>query len=304
MREERDVVRIVLLLVLSVSMVSSASILIRFSTSPPLAIVFWRTLYGSILMAGLAVFRGETAEYQSDKMKKTWKWLVIIGVVLSLHFSTWFTSLFLTTVAASVVLVDSAPIFTAILSTFVLNEKLGKKSWAGIVIAVVGAVMLAWNDFELVGGSALLGDLLALFGAVFLALYFIGGRKYARGLPVSVYTSVVYFTAAIVTLIFSFLAGVDILILEPTEVILFLALAIFPTALGHSVNNYLLTLVPAYVVSAAVLGEPIGATILAMLFLGETPHPTTALWFCTILFGVALVLVEVASKGSSSQAKL
>ncbi|MBD3160095.1 MAG: EamA family transporter [Candidatus Lokiarchaeota archaeon] len=304
MKEEGDVAQIVLLLVLSVSMVSSASILIRFSASPPLAIVFWRTLYGSILMAGLAALKGETARYQSPHMKKNWKWLILIGIVLSLHFSTWFTSLFLTTVAASVVLVDSSPIFTAVLSTSVLGEKLGKKSWIGIVIAVVGAIMLTWNDLELIGGVALVGDLLALLGAVFLALYFIGGRKYAKGLPVSVYTSVVYFTAAIATLGFCLLTGVNVMILEPTEVIIFLALAIFPTALGHSVNNYLLTLVPAYVVSAAVLGEPIGATILAMIFLNEIPHPTTALWFCTILIGVALVLFEVATKGSSAKAEL
>lgn len=304
MKEEGDVAQIVLLLVLSVSMVSSASILIRFSTSPPLAIVFWRTLYGSILMAGLAALKGETTQYQSPQMKRNWKWLILIGIVLSLHFSTWFTSLFLTTVAASVVLVDSSPIFTAILSTSVLGEKLGKKSWAGIVIAVVGAIMLTWNDLELIGGMALVGDLLALLGAVFLALYFIGGRKYAKGLPVSVYTSVVYFTAAIATLFFALLAGVNVIILNPTEMIIFLALAIFPTALGHSVNNYLLTLVPAYVVSAAVLGEPIGATILAMIFLNEIPRPSTALWFCTILIGVALVLFEVATTGSSAEAEL
>ena len=77
---------------------------------------------------------------------------------------------------------------------------------------------------------------------------------------------------------------------------IFIALAIFPTALGHSVNNYLLTIVPAYVISAAVLGEPIGATILAIMFLNEIPGPTTIIGFLVIILGIAMVLIEVAYK--------
>ncbi|MHA2603389.1 MAG: EamA family transporter, partial [Candidatus Thorarchaeota archaeon SMTZ1-83] len=84
----------------------------------------------------------------------------------------------------------------------------------------------------------------------------------------------------------------------------FIALAVFPTALGHSVNNYLLTLVPAYVVSSAVLGEPIGATLLAMAFLGEVPAPLTLLGFGVILVGIALVLQDIASKERSSRLPL
>jgi drug/metabolite transporter (DMT)-like permease len=215
-------------------------------------------------------------------------------VVLSLHFSTWFTSLFLTTVAASVVLVNSAPIFTAVLSTLVLKESLTKRSWAGIVIAISGAVFLAWGDFGASGPMALIGDILALSGAFFLALYFIGGRKYAKGIPNPVYTSIVYFVAAIVSLAICISFSVDVLIFEPSEVAIFLALAIFPTAMGHSVNNYLLTIVPAYVISSAVLGEPIGATILAMIFLNEIPGPSTIIGFIVIIIGIAIVIIEVA----------
>lgn len=287
-------VQVILLIFLAVSMVSSASILIRYSESHPLAIVFWRTLYGSIVMAIVGLCKGDLQAYRSEDVKQNKIWFFLIGVALSLHFSTWFTSLFLTTVAASVVLVDSAPIFTAILSTLLLKEPLTKRSWAGIFIAVTGAVFLAWGDFGTSGPMVLIGDLLALSGAFFLALYFIGGRRFAKGIPNPVYTSIVYFVAAIVTLLICFLFGVDVLIFEPREVIIFIALAIFPTALGHSVNNYLLTIVPAYVISSAVLGEPIGATILAIVFLSEIPGPTTIIGFIVIIVGIAIVLIEVA----------
>jgi drug/metabolite transporter (DMT)-like permease len=87
---------------------------------------------------------------------------------------------------------------------------------------------------------------------------------------------------------------VNVLIFEFREVVIFIALAIFPTALGHSVNNYLLTIVPAYVISAAVLGEPIGASILAIILLNEIPSPTTFIGFIVIIIGIAMVLIEIA----------
>ncbi|MHA2083925.1 MAG: DMT family transporter [Candidatus Thorarchaeota archaeon] len=296
--------QIALLMILAVSMVSSASILIRYSTSPPLVIVFWRTLYGAIVMASLGLVRGDTKAFRSTKMKQNWPWLLLIGVVLSFHFSTWFTSLFMTTVAASVVLVHTSPIYTAILSTVVLGESLRRRSWIGVLVAVTGAVLLAWTDLQAMGAGALIGDLLALLSALFLAIYFIGGRKYARGLPITSYTTVVYLTAAVVTLAECIILNINVLVFDPVEVVIFVALAIFPTALGHSVNNYLLTLIPAYVVSAAVLGEPIGATLLAFIFLGETPTLLTLFGFCVILGGIALVLLDVVISERKKQLSL
>ncbi len=291
--------RVILLLVLSVSMVSSASILIRFSQSHPLVIVFWRTLFGAIVMASIGVLRRDFQKFDDTKVRSNWPWLILIGVILSLHFSTWFTSLFLTTVAASVVLVNTSPIFTGIISTLVLGESLRRKSWIGVVIAVTGAVFLAWNDWETLGAGALTGDILALLSSFFLALYFIGGRKYARGIPITVYTTIVYVTAAFVALVMCMMSGITVFVLDPIEIAIFVALAIFPTALGHSVNNYLLTLVPAYVVSSAVLGEPIGATILAAIFLSEIPAPLTFVGFVIILIGIAIVLFDLAREEQS-----
>ncbi len=98
--------------------------------------------------------------------------------------------------------------------------------------------------------------------------------------------------------------GLNVLVFDPREVAIYLALAVFPTALGHSVNNYLLTLVPAYVVSSAVLGEPIGATLLALVFLGEIPTMMTLIGFAVILVGIALVLADMASRERSSELSL
>lgn len=297
--ESRSKTQIILLLIFSVSMLSSASILIRLSTSPPLVIVFWRTLYGAILMASIGAVRRDFSALRKPVVKQNWHWLIAIGITLSLHFSTWFQSLFMTTVAASVVLVDSSPIFTAILSTIILGEALRRRSWIGVIIAVAGAVILAWGDFGGSGIIALTGDLLAITGAFFLALYFIGGRRFAKEMPITVYTTVIYLVAAITTLGICIPLNLNVLVFEPNEVLIFLALAIFPTVLGHSINNYLLTKVPAYVVSSAVLGEPIGAAILAAIIFIEIPGSAIVIGFIVILIGVAIVLADVAAKERS-----
>jgi len=297
--ESSSKTQIILLLILSVSMISSASIFIRLSTSPPLVIVFWRTLYGAVLMASIGAVRRDFSALRKPVVKQNWHWLIAIGITLSLHFSTWFQSLFMTTVAASVVLVNASPIFTAILSTIILGEALRRRSWIGVIIAVVGAVILAWGDFGGSGIIALTGDILALTGALFLALYFIGGRRFAKEMPITVYTSVIYLVAAITTLGICIPLNLNVLVFEPSEVLIFLALAIFPTVLGHSVNNYLLTKVPAYVVSSAVLGEPIGAAILAAIIFTEIPGSIIVIGFIVILIGVAIVLADVAAKARS-----
>ncbi|MFW9768087.1 MAG: DMT family transporter [Candidatus Thorarchaeota archaeon] len=296
--------QIILLLILSVSMVSSASILILASTSPSLVKVFWRTLYGALFMAVIGAARGDLSELRTPKVRNNIHWLAGIGVVLSLHFSTWFQSLELTSIAASVVLVDSSPIFTAIFSTIFLGESLRRRSWAGILIAVSGAISLAWVDYGGIDLGALSGDLLALSGAVFLAIYFIGGRKYAKGMPITIYTSVVYLFAAITTFFMCIPFGFDVLVFDPTEVLIFLSLAIFPTVLGHSVNNYLLTKVPAYVVSSAVLGEPIGATLLGALIYMLFPPPLVWIGFFIILIGVAIVLADIVTKERAKELSL
>ncbi len=291
--------QVILLLMLSVSMVSSASIFIRLSTSPPLVIVFWRTFYGAILMASIGAVRRDLSALRKPIVKQNWHWLVAIGITLSLHFSTWFQSLFMTSIAASVVLVNSSPIFTAILSTIILGEALRRRSWIGIIIAVAGAVFLAWGDFGGTDTIALTGDLLALSGAIFLSLYFIGGRRFAKEMPITVYTFVIYLIAAVTTLGICIPLNINILVFEPSEVLIFILLAIFPTVLGHSVNNYLLTKVPAYVVSSAVLGEPIGAAILAAIIFIEIPGSTIVIGFIVILIGVAIVLADIAAKERS-----
>ncbi len=288
--------QVIPLLFLSVSMISSASILILFSTSHPFVIVFWRVLYGAIFMASIGAVRGDFSALKKTVVRDNLHWLAAIGITLALHFCTWFQSLSMTTVAASVVLVNSSPIFTAILSTLFLSEALRRRSWVGILIASIGAVFLAWGDFGGSGITALSGDILALAGAVFLALYFVGGRRIAKEMPITVYTSVIYLFAAITTLAICIPFNLNVLVFEPTEVAIFIALAIFPTVLGHSVNNYLLTKIPAYVVSSAVLGEPIGAALLAALIFTQIPGPTTIIGFCVILIGIAMVLADIAAR--------
>jgi len=298
----RTQTEIILLIILAVTMVSSASPLIKLSQSPDIVKVFWRTLYGGLLMASVGGLKGDWSEYNSTSVRENWPWIFGIGIILSLHFTTWFVSLSLTTIAASVVLVNTSPMFTAIISVTILGESLRRRTTSGIIIATLGAVLLAWSDIQAILEGAIIGDLLAVISAVFLSIYFLGGQRFAKGIPNSVYTSIVYLSAALVTLIQCLIFQVDFLVFDSTEMLIFLALALFPTALGHSVNNYLLTIVPAYVVSSVVLGEPIGATILGILIFGdsEIPNAIQLLGFATILIGIALVILDLTKRNRAA----
>ncbi len=302
--ENRVTLRVVLLLLLSVTMVSSASILVKLSQSHALVIVFWRTLLGSGIMVSAGLVRHHHKQARNTVNHGNLRWLLLVGLILALHFYTWFTSLSLTTVAASVVLVNTSPIFTAFLSTLVLREPLRWQAWLGVIIAVSGALIMTGNDLITYGTGALIGDVLAIISGILLALYFIGGRRFAAGRPITVYTAIVYFSAAVSTVVLCVITGVNPIVVDPHEMLIFLALAVFPTALGHSVNNYLLTLVPAYVVSSAVLGEPIGATILAVIVYGATQIPTVMglFGFGVILLGIIIVLVATNRQDRSSTA--
>ncbi len=252
-------------------------------------------------MAGAGLMRHHHRQPKRSENDGDLKWLILIGLILSLHFYTWFTSLALTTVSASVALVNTSPIFTALLSTIILREPLRWQSWLGVIVAVSGALIMTWNDLVNYGVGALTGDALAITSGILLALYFIGGRRFAHRRPITVYTAVVYSSAALSTVFLCMVAGVSLIVVDLQEMAIFLALAIFPTALGHSVNNYLLTLVPAYVVSSAVLGEPIGATILAILIFGPTQIPTVVgiLGFVVVLLGITIVLFTTKGEHST-----
>jgi drug/metabolite transporter (DMT)-like permease len=273
-----------LALLVSIVAVSTASILIRWSAAPPLAIASYRLLFATIILLPFYLRSGGLRRLRGSPRRDVLT-LMAVGVVLAMHFASWITSLSLTSVASSVLFVHVDPIFVAAVSHFVFKERIGRGTLLGIAVAFVGATIIAIGDAG-VSEANLFGDLLALIGAVMLGIYILAGRRLRQGLDLVSYVTPVYATSAVVLTLGSLITGTNLAPYPPREYILFLAIAVVPMIFGHTVYNWTLKYVSAPVVSISLLGEPVGATILALLFLNEAPSALTLIGGVTTLAGI------------------
>ncbi len=265
-----------------------ASPLVRLTTASALAISAWRLIFSSAFIWGLLVVRRELGTLRLRRGE--WGLAIASGLLLAAHFWSWIASLSLTSVASSVVLVNTQPIIVGVLSVIALAERPTRVQWAGILVAVTGAVIIGWGDFSR-GRSPIVGDLLAIAGAFFVSGYYVIGRRLRQRLPLWSYTGVVYGIAAL-ALAIAVLAspGVPVVHYPARDWLIFLALAAGPMMLGHTGVNYALRFIPAYVANVALLGEPVGATLIAWLLpaIRETPPRQTLVGGALILAGIAL----------------
>jgi drug/metabolite transporter (DMT)-like permease len=275
----------VLVLALGVLAVSTASIFIRYAQeyAPSIVIAAWRMTLAAVLLTPFALTL-RRAELRSLSRREL-ALVLISGFFLALHFATWISSLAFTTVASSVVLVDTAPLWVALIAPYALGERISSKVKIGMGLAFTGSVVIALSDAcawsgaglacpplgEFVRGRAFIGDLLALAGALTAAVYLIIGRSVRSRVSLLTYIFVVYGVSAAVLVVMMLGANQPALGYPAVAYLWFLALALFPQLLGHTSYNWALGYLPAAYVSIALLGEPIGSTLLAMVFLGEIP---------------------------------
>jgi drug/metabolite transporter (DMT)-like permease len=254
---------------------SWAGPLVRFSAAPALAIAAWRLLFSVAAIGVVLLVRKERPPLRLSA--REWALAFGAGVLLAAHFWSWIESLAWTTVSSSAVLVSTQPVFVALFSTLFLREAVGARQWLGIAVAVAGAAAIGWGDLRAGAGAAphpLLGDLLAVAGAVFAAGYYTLGRRLRQKLDLWLYVGVVYSVAAITLTLAALLSpGVRMTGYAGGEWLIFLALALGPMMVGHTGVNYALRYLPAHVANLATLGEPLGATLIAWLLpaIGEPP---------------------------------
>lgn len=280
--------RTYLILVIGVVAVSFASILIRLCDAPSLSIAAYRLTLAALFFVLAGMFRGQTLR-QSRLQRRDLYWACLSGVFLCIHFATWITSLRYTTVASSVVLVTTAPVFVALGSSFFLKERLPRVMWAGILVSVVGAIVIGGTDFG-GGRDPLLGDALALAGAVAGAGYYLLGRQLRKRLETIEYVRLVYGAAAIGLLVLALAARSPLTGFSAQTYVLLFLIAFVPQVVGHTSFNWALRHVSAALVAVTILGEPVGASILAYFLLDEPLTLARAVGGSLILTGVGITL--------------
>jgi drug/metabolite transporter (DMT)-like permease len=274
-------------LLIAILGMSFGSVLARLSTAPSLVIATYRNGLAALVLApvALTMCRKELHNLSPRDMGAA----LASGFFLSLHFATWITSLEYTSVASSTVLVTLQPIFVILGAYLFLGEKVSPKALLAVLIAIGGSILIGISDFQ-IGGLALWGDFLALSGGILIAGYVIIGRSLRRRLSLTAYTFIAYGSCSLFLVLMTLFSGAPLAPYAPREWLLFLAMALVPTIMGHSLLNFNLKYLPASTVSMSVLGEPIGASILAALFLKELPTSLQVVGSAIIIVGVYMFM--------------
>jgi drug/metabolite transporter (DMT)-like permease len=288
--------------------VGSAAILIRKldgANSPtPLAIATWRLLFAALFLAPWSI--GPIRREWPGLGRRDRLLLLAAAAALAAHFALWIPSLRLTSVASSVALVTTSPIVVALLSPWLLGERVAPRAWTGIGIAFAGALALlavpSAGSAPLAGGACpalpcpLLGKLMALAGAVAVAFYFIVRRRTHGHMGLVAYIGLVYGIAALMLLTVTVAAEGLPSGYGSRDWLLLAAIALVPQILGHGSFNWALSRLPAALVVSAVLGEPVVSTLLAWRLLGERPSSGLVAGGAAILAGILLVARSEAAR--------
>ena len=266
--------------------VSTSAILIRLSEAPSIVKAFYRSLFMALLILPFAW------EYRTDFGEisgRDWLFALASGLALSLHFAAWFESLDWTSVAASVTLVQTQPIFVTVAAWLFLDEYLNSRMVAGILVALLGSIFMSAGGLlgqGVVGANPLLGNTLAVVGAIMAAGYVLAGRSIRQRMSLIPYVLVVYSVATVALFGYVLLQGHPLTGYPAREWILFLAMAIGPGIFGHTLINWALKYVESTVVSVSLLVEPVGSAILALIIFIEVPGPTTLIGGAIVLLGI------------------
>lgn len=299
MIDQRARVALPFVLLTAILAVSTSSVLIRFAQAdaPSLVIAALRLTCATLLLAPLAL-----ARYRAELKSLTrteWMLGAISGLFLAVHFATWISSLEYTSVASSVVFVSTGPLWVALLSPVLLDERLSRAAVVGLVIAILGGTIIGASDActwdgglqcpelrEVMQGRAMWGNFLALAGAWTVSGYLIIGRKLRTKMPLIPYIFLVYGMSAVVLTVIMFAAGQSPFGYPARAYGWIFLLAAFPQLIGHSTYNWVLRYIPATLVAIITLVEPVGSAILAYFLLHETPTGG-------VLFGGLLILVGI-----------
>lgn len=276
-----------LTLFVGVLSVSFAAIFIRLADAPPLVIAAYRLTIAAVILIPIASIK--SAKSLKKLSVRDVLLILLSSVFLALHFGLWITSLSYTSIASSVILVTSHPAFVAVSSYFLWRERLNKLSISGIVVALIGVIFINYGGFTF-GSRAITGNLLALIAGFSMGAYLIIGGQLRARIGILSYLTIIYTCSAVMLLAAAIFSGQNLFGYSPATYLMLILLALIPQLIGHSCFNLAVRLMPVTFVSVAILGEPVGATILGCLILSEIPTATEILGGLLILGGIFIVM--------------
>ncbi len=253
-------------LIIGVTAVSTGAVFARLADAPALVIAAYRVGLASLILLPIVFMKAkpELLGLSGEDIKLA----LLSGLFLALHFATWISSLDYTSIANSVVLAGTHPLWVGLLTPFIARERMKTGTVAGILISVTGGVIIAAGDFSM-GRDALFGDFLALAGGICAAVYLLLGRYLRSRLSLLAYIFLCYGSAALILWGTVLGLGLPVTGFDTPTVAAFWALAIVPQLIGHTSYNWSLKWFSAGLIAVSLLGEPVGATILGYILFDE-----------------------------------
>jgi len=291
----------VLALTVAIIAISSSAPMIAYCAAPALAIAFWRNTFAVATITPFAATRqrAELRALLGPGGRRALLGCVLAGLWLSAHFGTWVPSAKLTNAAMATALVNTTPVWTALLAVL-RKVHVPVVTWVGIGISLVGTALAAGLDMR-VSPHALLGDGLALAGGLAAAVYTTIGERVRTSVSTTAYTLVCYSVCGVVLLGVSVIGGVRLHGYTGVTWLLILAMTAGPQLLGHSLFNFSLKRVSATTISVLLLLEVPGAALIAWLFLHQLPAARTVPGLVILVAGVAVVLAGSSRRGQPTK---
>ena len=282
-----------LALVTAIISVSFAAIfIVSVESTPPLTIAFYRLLFTTLLILPLFLLQKKIRKELQKIPLTTYLFMILIGLILAAHFALWITSLTKTSVASSVILVTAHPILVAPLSYYFLKEKLALINIFGISLSVIGVIILVFGNYGIptAGLDTLEGNILAMLGGVAAGLYIIGGRKIRKTVSVLPYAFIVYAVGAITLFFICLIVNAPVSNLSIRDYQIIFLMALISGIFGHTLYNWSLEYIKASLASVALLGEPIGSSLLAYIlpWIRQEPSIYTIMGGSIIFLGIYL----------------
>lgn len=277
--------RVKWILALGILCISFPAILFRYCDAPPLAAAFWRKGMAAAVLVPLVLFSWRRGTLDPRAVRGVAPRMGGTGILLALHFACWFLSLRYTTVASSVVLVATQPVWAALFGWLFLRESIPRKDFAAIGLSMAGAALIGSGDWGS-GTQALVGDALAVLAAICAAGYLTTGRSVRDRLPLAPWLLGVYATAAVCLGAAAGVTGDPFSGYGARSWLMLVLMALIPSTLGHNLLNYAVRHMQAHRVQLCVLVEPVVSTVLAALLFAETPgalfYPGAAMVFAAV----------------------
>ncbi len=256
----------IIVLTIGILGVSTGSIFARLADAPALVTAAYRVGLASLILIPLAAWkaRDELRNLSFHDIRLA----IVSGFFLALHFASWISSLDYTAIANSVVLVNTIPLWVGLLTPVIAKDRLTRATVISIIVSVIGGVIIGFGDFA-TGGQALIGDFLAVIGAICAAIYLLLGRNLRRRLSLLSYVAICYGSAALFLWLAVIALQLPVSGYSTQTVAAFWAMALVSQIIGHSSYNWALKWFSSGFVAVALLGEPIGATIMAYIIFNE-----------------------------------